>query len=234
MELKTPMPLGEEKINKSSVTEQLLDIAKDKEFKRRSKPVSKISLARIFKKNTKEKQTQVNSITTISMDIDEIQETRSLSDIIKNLRHLSSQDIRVYISQHKEQVVNICLVLLPLLVLSITLITILTYTRSQPYRITEEFMQLIEQKDISSAYLLTSDAYKAVTTEKQFKQFVDKLYTVDISNRKIKNRRIDNEKKMGQYAYIRYKVSGSYLDLVIYNDTLDWRVHSIQLSSSIE
>ncbi|HNW23445.1 MAG TPA: hypothetical protein PKH06_01645, partial [Candidatus Dojkabacteria bacterium] len=104
-------------------------------------------------------------------------------------------------------------------------------TRSQPYRVANEFMQAIEQRDISLAYNLTSDAYKAVTTEKEFNKVVDNLNTVDISNRRVKSKRIENEKEMGQYAYIRYKVSGSYLDLVIYNDTLDWRVHSIELTS---
>lgn len=140
------------------------------------------------------------------------------------------QNIKLYVSTHKERVINISLIAIPLLILAIVFIVILSYTRSHPYRLAESFIELIEIKDVANAYELTSDAYKAVTTEKQFKKVVDNLNTVDISNRKIKSKRIETLKDIGQYAYIRYKVSGSYLDLVIYNDTLDWSVHSIQLS----
>ena len=223
MELKNPMPLGEKKLSESSITDQFLQIAKEKELKKRNTTKIPLPTFKLFTRKENIQDTQhLNSNTPTK---------KTLSSLIQNLKNLSFQNIKIYISTHKQQVINISLLCIPLLILLVLIIVIVSYTRAEPYRVAKEFMQKIEDRDVSTAYELTSDAYKAVTTEKEFKDVVNRLNTVDISNRKIKNKRIDNERKMGQYAYIRYKVSGSYLDLVVYNDTLDWRVHSIGLTA---
>lgn len=216
MELKNPSPLGEKKISEKSITEEFLEIARNEKIRKKENARKPLSILNIFKSNNNQEvhntpQTQIKS-------------KMSIKDISWN-------NIKLYISTHKEQVTNILLILIPLSILSIVVIVISTYTRAQPYRIANEFIQKIEEKDLSAAYSLTSDAYKAVTTEKEFKKVVDNLNTVDISNRRLKSRKIENLKDMGEYAYIKYRVSGSYLYLVIYNDTLDWRVHSIELTN---
>lgn len=232
MELKNPSPLGEKKINERSITEDILKIARDKEFERRQRTKISLPSLNIFKGINKKKQPPEDVQTNISTQSNIQQKKDSnLYTFIQKLKALSWSNIKIYISTHREQVTNISLIIIPLFILLILIVIITSYTRSQPYRVANEFMQAVEEKDISLAYTLTSDAYKAVTTEKEFKKVVDNLNTVDISNRRVKSKRIDNQKEMGQYAYIRYKVSGSYLDLVVYNDTLDWRVHSIQLMS---
>lgn len=233
MELKSPSPLGEKKISEKSITQDILEIAKEKEFKRKQRTKIPIPTLNLFKKKQKTDSPVIIENQTVTQNIqnDINSNRRSLSTLISNIKNLSIDDIKIYLSTHKEQVINISLILIPLIILFILIIVITSYTRSQPFRIANEFIEKIEQRDISSAYNLTSDAYRAVTTEKEFIKVVDNLNTVDISNRKIKKKSIDNEKEMGQYAYIKYKVSGSFLDLVIYNDTLDWRVHSIQLST---
>lgn len=232
MELKNPSPLGEKKINERSITEDILKIARDKEFERRQRTKISLPSLNIFKGINKKKQPPEDVQTNISTQSNIQQKKDSnLYTLIQKVKTLSWSNIKIYISTHREQVTNISLIIIPLFILLILIVIITSYTRSQPYRVANEFMQAVEQKDISLAYTLTSDAYKAVTTEKEFKKVVDNLNTVDISNRRVKSKRIENEKEMGQYAYIRYKVSGSYLDLVVYNDTLDWRVHSIQLMS---
>lgn len=232
MELKNPSPLGEKKINERSITEDILKIARDKEFERRQRTKISLPSLNIFKGINKKKQPPEDVQTNISTQSNIQQKKDSnLYTFIQKLKALSWSNIKIYISTHREQVTNISLIIIPLFILLILIVIITSYTRSQPYRVANEFMQAVEEKDISLAYTLTSDAYKAVTTEKEFKKVVDNLNTVDISNRRVKSKRIENEKEMGQYAYIRYKVSGSYLDLVVYNDTLDWRVHSIQLMS---
>ena len=231
MELKNPRPLGEKKTSESSITDQFLQIAKEKDLKKRS--TTKIPLPTFKLFTRKEKKTEnIQDTKPLNSNTPNVKtEKKNLSSLIQNLKNISFQNIKIYISTHKQQVINISLLCIPLLILLVLIIVIVSYTRAEPYRVAKEFMQKIEDRDISTAYELTSDAYKAVTTEKEFKDVVNRLNTVDISNRKIKNKRIDNEKEMGQYAYIRYKVSGSYLDLVVYNDTLDWRVHSIELTA---
>ena len=232
MELKNPSPLGEKKINERSITEDILKIARDKEFERRQRTKIFLPFLNIFKGKHRNKQPLEDVQSNISTQSNIQQKKNSnLYTFIQKLKTLSWSNIKIYISTHREQVTNISLIIIPLFILLILIVIITSYTRSQPYRVANEFMQAVEQKDISLAYTLTSDAYKAVTTEKEFNKVVDNLNTVDISNRRVKSKRIENEKEMGQYAYIRYKVSGSYLDLVIYNDTLDWRVHSIELTS---
>lgn len=218
MELKNPSPLGEKKIGEKSITEEFLKIAKNEAIRKRETTRKPLLFLNIFKSKKNQQQVHNTSQTEIKSKI--------------SIKDISWDKIKLYLSTHKEQVTNILLILIPLFVLSILIIVITSYTRSQPFRIANEFIQDIEQKDISAAYSLTSDAYKAVTTEKEFIKVLDNLNTVDISNRKLKSRRIENLKDMGQYAYIKYKVSGSYLNLVIYNDTQDWRVHSIELSST--
>jgi len=232
MELKNPSPLGEKKINERSITEDILKIARDKEFERRQRTKISLPSLNIFKGKHRNKQPLEDVQSNISTQSNIQQKKNSnLYTFIQKLKTLSWSNIKIYISTHREQVTNISLIIIPLFILLILIVIITSYTRSQPYRVANEFMQAIEEKNISLAYTLTSDAYKAVTTEKEFKKVVDNVNTVDISNRRVKSKRIENEKEMGQYAYIRYKVSGSYLDLVVYNDTLDWRVHSIELSS---
>ncbi len=232
MELKNPSPLGEKKINERSITEDILKIARDKEFERRQRTKISLPSLNIFKgiNNKKQPTKDVQSNISTQSNIQQKKDS-NLYTFIQKLKTLSWSNIKIYASTHREQVTNISLIIIPLFILLILIVIITSYTRSQPYRVANEFMQAIEEKNISLAYTLTSDAYKAVTTEKEFKKVVDNVNTVDISNRRVKSKRIENEKEMGQYAYIRYKVSGSYLDLVVYNDTLDWRVHSIELSS---
>ena len=76
---------------------------------------------------------------------------------------------------------------------------------------------------------MTTKAYKIVVPESEFKEFVDTLHTVDISNPKEISRRIENVAGMGKYAYITYQISGYYVDIIVYNDQVDWGIHSIEI-----
>lgn len=223
MELKQPRPLGEKNLSNTSVTNQFLEISKKKQNTKHKLPKVSIPSLDFLKLNDTKTERKESSNTTNSTQIhnNSIKEKRRIS--------LSIQDIKIYVQTHREKVINMSLILIPLLILSILSIVIISYTRSEPYRIAKEFLQKVEQRDSQGAYELTTDAYKAVVTEKDFKKVIDKMNSVDISNAKVKKKSIDNEKEMGQYANIRYKVSGYYLDIVMYNDYDDWGVHSIQM-----
>lgn len=224
MELKQPRPLGEKNLSNTSVTDQFLEISKNKHIHKKKLPKVSIPSFDFFKPKdikTEEKQNTID-IQTPHLHNNRITENLKLT--------LSVENIKIYIQTHKEKFINISLVLVPLLILLILAIVILSYTRSEPYRVAKEFLQKVEQKDTQGAYELTTDAYRAVVTEKEFKKVMDRMSTVDISNAKIKKKSIDNEKEMGEYANIRYKVSGYYLDIVMYNDYDDWGIHSIQMT----
>ncbi len=141
--------------------------------------------------------------------------------LIKNIKLTKEQ---------KKKVTYASIVTVPLLLLLSLAIAILIYTRSQPYTLAKEFLQSIEQNDVDRAYEMTTDAYRAVTTKKDFNKLVVRLNSVDLANAKRKKKKIVNEGAMGKYAYIRYKVSGYYVDITVFNDESDWGIHSIELS----
>jgi len=222
MELKEPKPLGESKTTKSTLTTQFLEIAKEKELKKSRLP--KITFPTFDFLKPRKPSSQNNSTTKQGV---EEKKTEKKYTSINTLWYLG---VLPYIREHKREIINISLIAVPLLLLIVLLISIFTYTRAEPYRISKEFLQKIEERDVAGAYELTTDAYHAVVLEKEFKEIVNRLNTVDISNAKIKKKSIDDTKEMGRYAYIKYKVSGYYLDIVMYNDSDDWGVHSIEIS----
>lgn len=222
MELKDPKPLGESKTTESTLTTQFLEIAKEKDQK-------KIKLPKIIFPTFDFLKSQKHTSEHNHSNKEKIEEKKPE----KKYTSISTFWYLVflpYLKEHKSQVVNISLIAFPLLLLTILLISIFTYTRAEPYRISKEFLQKIEERDVAGAYELTTDAYHAVVLEKEFKEIVNRLNTVDISNAKIKKKHIDDRNEMGRYAYIKYKVSGYYLDIVMFNDSDDWGVHSIEIS----
>jgi hypothetical protein len=131
--------------------------------------------------------------------------------------------------EQKKKATFISLVSIPVVLLLALGIAILIYVRSEPYNLAKEFLQRIEDRNIEGAYELTTDAYQAVTTKKDFSDLAQRLYTVDISNAKRKKKSINNEGDMGKYAFVRYQVSGYYLDITVFNDEAGWGIHSIEL-----
>jgi len=131
--------------------------------------------------------------------------------------------------EQKKKIGYISIFVVPLLVFISLLLAILIYTRAEPFNIAEDFLQKIEQRDVEGAYQLTTQAYQAITTKKEFGELVVKLSSVDIANAKRKRKRIDNEGVMGTYAFIRYQVSGYYVDITMFNDDSNWGVHTVEL-----
>lgn len=222
MELKEPKPLGESKTTESTLTTQFLEIAKEKEQNKTRLP--KITFP-VFDFLKQKNHSSENSSTT-KQGVEEKKPEKKYTSI-NTLWYLG---VLPYIREHKREIINISLIAVPLLLLIVLLISIFTYTTAEPYRISKEFLQKIEERDVAGAYELTTDAYHAVVLEKEFKEIVNRLNTVDISNAKIKKKSIDDTKEMGRYAYIKYKVSGYYLDIVMFNDSDDWGVHSIEIT----
>ncbi len=219
MELKTPAPLGERKLSEDDVTSKFLKIAEEKTKKRLKLPKISLTFLNQFRRS------KLKETTEQILSEEEKQQAWSGS-----LKTVLSNRVIPYIKKHKERVVNISLIAVPLLLLLILFLVISAFMKSEPYRISEEFIQKIEARDISGAYQLTTDAYRAVVSEKEFSDTVNKLNSVDISNAKIKRRSINSKNQMGQYADIRYKVSGYYLDIVLFNDTTDWGILSTEIS----
>ena len=90
---------------------------------------------------------------------------------------------------------------------------VISFVKSEPYRMAKEFLEKVESRDISGAYDLTTEAYKSAKPFKEFKEIANKLNSVDISHPKEKERYMEEIPGMGQYAHIKYKVSGYYVDI---------------------
>ena len=133
-------------------------------------------------------------------------------------------------SQKKRKIIEISLIAVPTLLLLILAVIIISFVKSEPYRMSKEFLERIESRDIEGAYNLTTDAYKSAESLKDFKQIADKLNSVDISHPKEKDRYMEEIPGMGQYAHIKYKVSGYYVDITVFNDEIDWGIHTVTLS----
>lgn len=222
MELKTPAPLGERKLDEDDVTSQFLKIAQEKTKKGFKLPKISFALLNRFRK-PKLKKTNEQAL---------FEEQNPKQQVWSgSLKTLLSNRVIPYIKKNKERVTNISLIAVPLLLLLTLFLVISAFMKSEPYRISEEFLQKIEARDISGAYQLTTDAYQAVVSEKEFRDIVNKLNSVDISNARVKRKSINSKDQMGQYADIRYKVSGYYLDIVLFNDTSDWGILSIEINT---
>jgi len=140
-----------------------------------------------------------------------------------------SQTLKQYIATHKETLTNALFIFIPTLIIIVLIIIINSYVKEEPYRVAEQFLEKIEQKDANGAYELTTGTYKVITKENEFKEIVSKLNSVDINNRKVYKKKLENKKDIGQYAHITYKASGYYINITMFNDTVDWGVHSIEI-----
>ncbi|HQJ73525.1 MAG TPA: hypothetical protein PLW74_01440 [Candidatus Dojkabacteria bacterium] len=201
MELKEPKPLGERKVATKDATKHVLDIAKEKNLEKKKKlPFPFLEKLKLPKSNKKIEK-----------------------------KDKESQTFKQYIATHKETVTNALFIFIPILIIIILIIVINSYVKAEPYRVAEQFLEKIEQKDANGAYELTTGTYKVITKENEFKEIVSKLNSVDINNRKVYKKKLDNKKDIGQYAHITYKASGYYINITMFNDTVDWGVHSIEI-----
>lgn len=216
MDFKTPTPLGDNKKGKESITEEILKINEEK------KNSSKLNLSKFTLKKMGEK---TNSTQIVHKKEKKKEKTSPYSNLILKER------ISTYIKNNKEKIIDISLVAVPLLILLILIIVILNYTKSEPYRLASEFLKRIEERDYEHAYELTTETFKTVTTFDNFKEDSKKLNTVDISNPKVIKKKIEKPEGMGEYAYIKYRISGYYVDITVFNDDTNWGIHSIQIST---
>lgn len=130
----------------------------------------------------------------------------------------------------KRKILEISLIAVPLVLLIILFILIYSFIQSEPYRMARTFLQEIETRNITAAYDMTTDAYKASVSLKEFKTIADTLNSVDISHPKLKDRSRTKIAGMGEYAYVKYKVSGYYVDITVFNDDIDWGIHSVDIN----
>ena len=201
MELKEPKPLGERKVATKDATKHVLDIAKEKKLEKKKKlSFSFLEKLKLPKSNKKIEK-----------------------------KDKESQTFKQYIATHKETFTNALFILIPSVIIITLIIVINSYVKAEPYRVAEQFLEMIEQKDIDGAYELTTGTYKVVTKENDFKEIVLKLNSVDINNRKVDKKKLEDKKNIGQYAHITYKASGYYINITMFNDTVDWGVHSIEI-----
>ena len=201
MELKEPKPLGERKVATKDATKHVLDIAKEKNLEKKKKlPFPFLEKLKLPKSNKKIEK-----------------------------KDKESQTFKQYIATHKETFTNALFILIPSVIIITLIIVINSYVKAEPYRVAEQFLEMIEQKDIDGAYELTTGTYKVVTKENDFKEIVLKLNSVDINNRKVDKKKLEDKKNIGQYAHITYKASGYYINITMFNDTVDWGVHSIEI-----
>lgn len=201
MELKEPKPLGERKVATKDATKHVLDIAKEKNLEKKKKlPFPFLEKLKLPKSNKKIEK-----------------------------KDKESQTFKQYIATHKETFTNALFILIPSVIIITLIIVINSYVKAEPYRVAEQFLEMIEQKDIDGAYELTTGTYKVVTKENDFKEIVLKLNSVDINNRKVDKKKLEDKKDIGQYAHITYKASGYYINITMFNDTVDWGVHSIEI-----
>ena len=233
MNLKSPSPLGEKKLSEDGATAKFLEIAQEKEEKKFKIP--KITIPDIEdlkliepRKHGEKKHESPNNDSNHQQQNISIPENISIKE--NRLQELFPSKILPFLKKHKEKFINISLIAVPILILFVLIISIISYTNSEPYRIAREFLQKIEYRDFRGAYELTTDAYKTVNKREAFEKSIVKLNSVDISNPKVKNKRLDDDKAMGQYAYIQYKVSGYFVDITMFNDSADWGVHSIEIT----
>lgn len=211
MELKAPTPLGESKTKKTSPTNiqqnTIKRVEKDQNF---------------FEKILSKFQS-IKNRTSSPIEDSELEKTDSEENFKPNGSNFLSRIPKKYY-------IYIFGVGIPLLLLLILSISIVTYVRSEPYNLANEFLKKVEQKDIQGAYDLTTPTYQVVVSEREFNEVVNRLNSVDISNAKVRKRSIVRTKGMGTYANITYKVSGYNLDLVLFDAEKDWGIHSIEFT----
>lgn len=217
MDLKTPTPLGEKKEGEKSITEKILEI--DAQKRNESKPnLSKFTLRKRGEKST-------------PTPIHHKKEKKKEEKISPYSNLILKEKISIYIRNNKEKLINISIVAVPFLILLILIIVIFNYTRSEPYRLASEFLNNIEERDYKRAYELTTETFKTVNTFEDFKEDSEKLNTVDISNPKVIKKRLEKPDGMGEYAYIKYRISGYYVNITVFNDDTKWGIHSIEISN---
>lgn len=220
MDLKTPTPLGDNTKVEKSITEKILEIDAEK----KSRPMLDLSKFKLSKRGS-----HVNKVTLQSPQQNKSIKKEKKTSIYSNL--LIKEKISVFVKNNKEKIINISIVAVPLLILLILLIVILNYTRSEPYRLASEFLKRIEERDYEKAYDLTTDTFKTVNLIDAFKKSVEKLNTVDISNPKVIKKRLEKPEGMGEYAHIKYRMSGYYVSITVFNDDTKWGIHSIEISN---
>ena len=147
------------------------------------------------------------------------------------LPHINLPNINIS-TEKRKKLIYLSVIGIPILLLAILFLFISSHVRAEPYRVARLFLERIEYKDISGAYEMTTKAYRIVVPEKEFKQFITTLNTVDISNPKEVSKKIEDVPGMGKYAYITYQISGYYVDIIVYNDQVDWGIHSIDIKTS--
>jgi len=221
MDLKTPTPLGDNKKGERSITEKILEINAGK----KSFPKLDLTKFKLSKRDSKSNNTTQEPTRT-----EKAINKEENSNIYSNL--LIKERILLFIKKNKNKIINIYIVAIPLLILLILLLLILNYTRSEPYRLASEFLKRIEERDYEKAYDLTTDTYKTVNLIDSFTKSVEKLNTVDISNPKIIKKRLEKPEGMGEYAYIKYRMSGYYVNITVFNDDTKWGIHSIEITTS--
>ena len=202
MELKAPAPLGESETKKQSPINQPTQVYQNDKIKQEQLP-STPSMPQIDFKWLK------------------------LPKI--NIPWLKLSKLKIS-PQRKRKIIEISLIAVPAFLLLILTIMIISFVKSEPYRMSKEFLERIESRDIEGAYSMTTDAYKSAKSLKDFKEIANKLNSVDISHPKEKDRYMEEIPGMGQYAHIKYKVSGYYVDITVFNDEIDWGIHTVTLS----
>lgn len=235
MQLKSPTPLGEKRVPQKDLTTEFLEVAKEKESKKRKLPKISFPTFKRFRFARKpeiepfvpEMKEEEISTEKVPQQAPQILENKPTYTSVKEFFTIA---VIPFIKTNKEKIIDISLIAVPLLLLLILFISIMSYTKAEPYRISKEFLQKIEKRDTKGAYELTTDAYQAVVTFKEFKEIANKLNSVDLSNAKTKEKRTEDRGEMGQYAYVKYKISGYYLDLVLFNDDKDWGILSIEIT----
>ena len=132
--------------------------------------------------------------------------------------------------EKKKKILEVSLIAVPSILLIALFISIFSFIQSEPYRLARNFLQEIEERNATAAYDMTTDAYKASVSFKDFKKIVEKLNSVDISHPKLKSRTRSEIAGMGEYAYVKYMVSGYYVDITVFNDDMNWGIHSIEIN----
>ena len=120
---------------------------------------------------------------------------------------------------------------IPLLFLFVLAIIIITYIKAEPFNLANSFLEKVKQKNISAAYELTTVTYQIVVPKTEFRNVVDRLNSINISDAKVKKKRRETVKGMGTYAFMTLEVPGYYIELVMYNAQKDWGVHSITINT---
>ena len=170
MSLKTPTPLGE-KINLPSID------------------IKKVDITKIFKKIANYpsiKQIRLSKPIKDFLNLPLIQKF-SPKTLFKKKKAINIT------KEQKKKIAYASIFVVPLLVFISLVLAILIYTRSEPFNIAQNFLEKIEQRDSQGAFALTTQAYQAITTKKEFEEIVTRLNSVDLRNAKRKRKRIDDE-----------------------------------------